>query len=262
MDIVFSVILVLGAIFGAFLLVNGGRKKNKGLAIVGGVVAGLCALIFVLRAYGCSAGNTDVGKLERIEQAAGKYMGMQLKGKNVMVILEDDLPPGEKKVQDMMYEAFKEGYGAAPASEYKIARLLTFGVGEEQAMENAAKYYGAFDEAYAAADSNNCDVIVHFAALPLPKGTDLRNMHVTFPSSAKILLMPVAFSLENPVARQFAEYLFEHNHLYGIVADRKGFKYKDEIPDDVAAAFEKRYLLITPENKDSYPEYLEYSITE
>lgn len=261
MDIVFSLILVLGAVFGVFLLVKGGRQSNKKLAVFGGIIAGVCALFFLLKSYGCSSGGGDIKKAERIEQVACKYAGMQLKGKNVMVIFDDALRPGEKKIQDMMYEAFKEGYGGTPSAEYRIAYLQTYGMSQEEAWEKTEKYYGDFRDAYSTADSNNYDVIVHFTGIPFLNAVP-EDINLSYPSSAKILLMPSSLKLESYSARRFAEYLFEHNHLYGIITEKKGFKHNDEIPDDVVAAFEKCYLLITPENKDSYPEYLEYSATE
>lgn len=265
MDIVISIVLVVGVLAGVlaglFLLFTGGRKKNKMLSIAGGIIAVVFLSIFMIRSMGCSSGDTGAEKVERFEQAAGQYIGTQLKGKKVLVILGENLPEGDKKVQDVMYEAFKQTYAAQPV-EHRITRLNTYGLTPDEAVSAFNSHFEALDKAFADADANACEVIVQFIPLAVPNAERGWVYDQTFPEKAKILLMPNAIRLDAIHARKIAQNFFEQGLLYGIVAEKKGFNYKEEVPEDAGAAFNKRYVLITPENKDRSSEYLDYSTEE
>lgn len=259
----FALDIVLGIVTlgGLFMLVLGRKKKNIVLSVAGAALAVVCGLVIFFSTCDVFSGSGRSDIVETFDQAAGHYIGTQLKGKKVLVILGDELPDGDAKMQSRMYEAFKLGFGAE-VIEKKITRINTYGVSREEAIENFHNHFETLDEIYAEADAASCDVIVQFAGFSVPNRALGWDYDPTFPKNAKFLLMPHAIRLDAPASRKIAQDLFEQNLLYGIAAEKRGFNYKEEVPEDPTAAFNKRYLLITPDNKDSFPEYLEYSAGE
>lgn len=254
MDIVMSVILFAGALGGLFLLWKGNKQHNKGLLIIGGALAVVCTLIVLINTFSCSSGDFDSEKLQKFEQIAGKYAGNSLQGKKVLVILDDGLQTGEMNLQNLIFEAFKSGIGSEP-EVIRIPRLNTFGMPREKALETVTAYFEAFDKAYAKADADGCDVIVQFAGMNMPRpGLGIER---SMPEKAKILLMPTAIRFNNAMACNIANELFESNVLYGIIVEKAGFSRHDDIPENVTMAFDKYFVLITPDNRSEYPQYLE-----
>ena len=284
MGILWFIIMVIAAAGMIIGLVKErqGIEWGRPLTIGGAIVALLMAIISII---GGAGSDIDVEEIREREQRynrvagqkLGQYLAQEMSGKAALVIKPIEMTEEPNETVTAQIEGLKEGLGNAIdiidvvsppiPEEYKQYMEETAeaeGVDPEMQMEY--EMYPMMEAAFDAETFNNLyeqygqgtDLVITLAGLPM----DIENMSIWDMQTPPELAVFGIGSGPGPVPKLADAIRQGFVAAYITFKPRQQVEEDKSIPDDLDAAFNKRYLLVTPKNVDALMEEYEYLLPE
>ena len=235
---IMTAIAALIAAGGASLFFLGYFGRKSGMKILGIVLVLFGIIFFCVTRVAAPSSQKVLGnknfQYDLIQyEKLGQYARTKYAGKRIAVLIPEN-PTENRKA---CLESFKKAFGGDVAVYYDRSA---------SALEK--------NEQYTVADMlepvENCDVLLMISSIPGKKADTLKFLNTV----KQILLLPSGRAGDTTVLRPF----FQDGVIGAIVLNNVNFSMKEDIPGSNAAAFDFRYLLVTPENIDSIAESSNY----
>lgn len=212
-----------------------------GLLIV--VIACGIAILFLTNSFGGDDTQSLIENETKFACAKSEVLGDYLKGKfpgeKILVVADRNF--AKDKRSERLVDALKKGLGVNDIEVDTIV-LESKGKGpaEEEFMMPLEEMMTAKDFDKLLEKHQDCKLVITMIGLPRD-ANNLKSLKMTKDKRPKIaLLNGDIHSMQGAIASGI---------IVGAVSYKPGVKYtEDAAPKDVKAAFEQRYLLVTPEN--------------
>jgi len=249
--------------FTAILIVAGigmivGIVKQKAGATWGQPLAVLCAIVGIGLAIYSIVGPKPKDSANQFTTKAAKHFGEFTKkkfpSKKYVIIASPTKMEELKKDNESVVAALKDGLGSdveiyTPTIPAKFLKKASKNAGSEMEAEEPLVSVW-FNKAMLEKIAKKYPKHVIISTLELP---ELKECLKAAPALKKA---GVELGFARECSTYYCKRLFTSKFTYGVVVLKSDVDYEDQkVPSNTEKAFNKRYILITPDNYNKYPEY-------